>query len=72
MTTIEAAEARADNSFSADEMTVIRTTARRLIEEVKIDNPAGIAWFGSHLEQLAGRSRARRLLGDRMAAKVYG
>ena len=70
--TVEDAEARADTSFSDDEMAIIRRTARRLIEEVRLDNPAGIAWFGSHLEHLAGRRRARRLLGDRMAAKVYG
>ena len=70
--TIEAAEARDDSSFSDDEMAIIRRTARRLIEEVKLDNPAGMAWFGSHLEHLAGRPRARRLLGDRIAAKVYG
>lgn len=70
--TIEAAEARDDSSFSDDEMAIIRRTARRLIEEVKLDNPAGMAWFGSRLEYLCGRPRARRLLGDRIAAKVYG
>lgn len=68
---ISRADARTDESFSREEVEIIRRVATKVIEEARLNNEAGMAWFGCHLEQIAGARRARQLLG-KFATKVYG